>query len=54
MEKQLGLFEKEVKEEFNLWHNLPDIRKNMIETVFVNLLLKFLCQSIEETAQNEN
>ena len=51
MEKQLNLFEIEVKEEFKVWHNLPDIRKNKIETGFVNLLIKFLCQSIEETAK---
>jgi hypothetical protein len=51
MEKQLNLFDKEVKEEFEVWHNLPDIRKNRIETGFVNLLIKFLCQSNKEAAQ---
>ena len=54
MERQLNLFEKEAKEEFEVWHNLPDIRKSRIETGFVNLLIRFLCQSIEENAKNEN
>ena len=54
MEKQLWLFEKEVKKEFKVWHNLSDIRRNKIETGFVNLLIRFLCQSIEETSKNEN
>ena len=54
MEKQLDLFEEEVKEEYKVWHRLPDTRKSRIETIFVNLLIRFLCQSIEETAENEN
>ena len=32
MERQLNLFEEEVKEEFKLWHNFPDTRKNRIKT----------------------
>jgi hypothetical protein len=56
MERQLNLFEEEVKKEFKVWQNFPDTRKNKIETGFVNLLIRFLCQSIEdeETAENEN
>lgn len=54
MERQLNLFEQEVKEEFKVWQNFPDTRKNRIETGFVNLLIRFLCQSIEERAENEN
>jgi hypothetical protein len=54
MERQLNLFEEEVKEEFKLWHNFPDTRKNRIETGFVDLLIRFLCQSIEESTENEN
>ena len=54
MEKQLCLFEKEVKEEFKVWHNLPDTRKHKIEMGFMNLLIRFLSQSIEEVSENEN
>lgn len=54
MEKQLNLFEEEVKEELKVWHNFPEARKHRIETDFVNLLIRFFCQSIEERTENEN
>ena len=54
MERQLNLFEEKVKEGFKVWHNFPDTRKHRIETDFVNLLIRFLCQSIKERTENEN
>lgn len=54
MEKQLGFFEEEVKEDFKVWCNLSESSQNKIVTGFVNLLIRFLSQSIEETVKNEN
>ena len=54
MEKQLNLFEKDAREEFDVWGNLSERRKKNIEMDFVNLLIRFLCQSIEEAGKNEN
>jgi hypothetical protein len=54
MEKQLCIFKEEVKEDSKVWCNIPESSQNKIETGFVNLLIRFLCQSIEETVKNEN
>ena len=54
MEKQLYLFETEVEEENKLWCSLEEKRRNTIEAGFVNLLIRFLRKSIEETTENEN
>jgi hypothetical protein len=54
MEKQLNLFEENAKDEIEVWHNFPEGRRKKIEMNFVNLLIRLLCQSIEEGCKNEN
>lgn len=53
MEKQLYLFQTKEKKAVEIWHNLPEARRSKIELSFANLLIRYLCKSIEETPTNE-
>jgi hypothetical protein len=53
MGKQLYFFQKEVIEEVEIWHRLPEVRRSKIERRFAKLLIKYLHKSIEETPRNE-
>jgi hypothetical protein len=54
MEKQLYLFKTKEKREDEIWYSLPEESRSKIETSFANLLIRYLCKSIEEASENEN
>ena len=53
MEKQLTLFEMEKKDDHTLWLNLPEQNQQKIETLFVQILIKFLNCSLEAVKEYE-
>ena len=51
MEKQLELFGQEEKRKTGIWYRLPEEKRSEIEMSFANLLIRYLCQAIEENTK---
>ena len=54
MEKQLHPFFTKEEREDETWHSLPEETRSKIETIFANLLIRYLSKTIKETSENEN
>lgn len=48
MEKQLAFFPVEGSNDFTIWFNLPEENRQKIETLFAQILIRYLRLSLQE------
>ena len=53
MEKQLNFLQTDKKDDCQLWCKLPEKEREKIETIFAQLLVRYLSSTSEEVKEHE-